>query len=285
MHPQVVIISCLNLLLIAGNKAARILVVIPSPCISHQVVFRPLTQELAKKGHEVTVLTTDPAFPKGQTPENLTEIDLHDISYPYKIKTLNSLNTSVSNAGVYETAKIIKMTLLNMFETQLRNDEVKRLIEEINSFDLLLIEGLVQPAFFLSHGFKRPVVLMNSYGGMTESYNMVGSSSQPVIYPGLFRKKLYNLSLWDKLKALLEYVVIKRLDKEVLELSDEMFKIHFPDASKLKEIISKVHMLFLNVHSIWEGNRPVPPGVIYLPELRSTKTKKPLPKVNIEENF
>lgn len=62
-------------------EAARILAVFPTPSISHQVVFRPLTQELARRGHEVVVVTTDPAFPKGQAPLNLTEIDVHDLSY------------------------------------------------------------------------------------------------------------------------------------------------------------------------------------------------------------
>lgn len=61
--------------------SARILAWFPSPSISHQVVFRPVTQELAKRGHEVVVITTDPAFPPGQAPSNLTEIDVHDMSY------------------------------------------------------------------------------------------------------------------------------------------------------------------------------------------------------------
>ncbi|KAI5633114.1 UDP-glucoronosyl and UDP-glucosyl transferase domain-containing protein [Phthorimaea operculella] len=47
-----------------NSNGARILVYIPTPSISHQEPFRPLTQELAKRGHEVTVITTDPAFPK-----------------------------------------------------------------------------------------------------------------------------------------------------------------------------------------------------------------------------
>ncbi|KAJ8727685.1 hypothetical protein PYW07_001804 [Mythimna separata] len=60
--------------------AERILAYFPTPSISHQVVFRPLTEALARRGHEVTVVTTDPAFPKGGTPPNLTEIDVHNLS-------------------------------------------------------------------------------------------------------------------------------------------------------------------------------------------------------------
>lgn len=49
---------------IGSNEAARILAIFPAPSISHQVVFRPLTQALAKRGHEIVVITPDPAFQK-----------------------------------------------------------------------------------------------------------------------------------------------------------------------------------------------------------------------------
>lgn len=52
------------LCVIGSNESARILAVYPTPSISHQVVFRPLMQELAKRGHDVVVITADPAFQK-----------------------------------------------------------------------------------------------------------------------------------------------------------------------------------------------------------------------------
>lgn len=47
------------------------------------MVFRYLTSKLANRGHEVIVVTTDPAYPKGQTPPNLTETDVRDLSYDF----------------------------------------------------------------------------------------------------------------------------------------------------------------------------------------------------------
>ncbi|XP_052741039.1 UDP-glucosyltransferase 2-like [Bicyclus anynana] len=63
------------------SETANILAIFPTPSISHQVVFRPLMHELVKRGHRVTIITTDPAFNEKQRPANLTEIDVHDISY------------------------------------------------------------------------------------------------------------------------------------------------------------------------------------------------------------
>ncbi|XP_052741051.1 UDP-glucosyltransferase 2-like [Bicyclus anynana] len=67
--------------MIGKVEPARILAVFPVASISHQVVFRPLINELAKRGHEVVVITPDPAFSKGKSPQNLTEIDIHELSY------------------------------------------------------------------------------------------------------------------------------------------------------------------------------------------------------------
>ncbi|XP_050676852.1 UDP-glucosyltransferase 2-like [Leptidea sinapis] len=61
--------------LITISEAARILAVFPVPSYSHQITFRPLTQELARRGHHVTVATY---MPTNKTMENLKEIDLHD---------------------------------------------------------------------------------------------------------------------------------------------------------------------------------------------------------------
>ncbi|KOB64163.1 UDP-glycosyltransferase UGT33F2 [Operophtera brumata] len=74
-------------------NGAKILAVWPTPSISHQVVFRPLTEELARRGHEVTVITTDPAFEKGKAPPNLREIDLHDLSYNIRSSRVFDLST------------------------------------------------------------------------------------------------------------------------------------------------------------------------------------------------
>ncbi|XP_049861771.1 UDP-glucuronosyltransferase 1A5-like [Schistocerca gregaria] len=42
------------------NHSARILGIIPTSSISHQLPFRLIALELAKRGHQVTVMTTDP---------------------------------------------------------------------------------------------------------------------------------------------------------------------------------------------------------------------------------
>ncbi|CAH0578323.1 unnamed protein product [Chrysodeixis includens] len=57
----------------------RILGIFSMPSLSHQVVFRALTFQLAKRGHELVVFTPNPVSPADGIPNNITEIDTEPI--------------------------------------------------------------------------------------------------------------------------------------------------------------------------------------------------------------
>ncbi|CAK1547649.1 unnamed protein product [Leptosia nina] len=91
---MLVILACFISMFSMGD-AARILAVYPIPSVSHNLVFRRVTQ-LINRGHLVTVITTDPAFPKDRSPVNLTEIDVHHTSYS-KFKKLFKVTENKTN--------------------------------------------------------------------------------------------------------------------------------------------------------------------------------------------
>ncbi|KPJ13397.1 Ecdysteroid UDP-glucosyltransferase [Papilio machaon] len=129
----------------------------PTPSISHQVVFRPLTQELAKRGHEVIVITPDPAYPKGQAPKNLTEIDVHDISYS-KWKIMMGRIKDVARDIIAQLEVIINSNNA-VFEEQMKTESVQEILKyKDDYFDLILVEACVRPAIGLSYVFKAPII-------------------------------------------------------------------------------------------------------------------------------
>lgn len=249
--------------LITTNEAAKILAMFPVPSISHQVVFRPLTQELAKRGHDVTVITPDPAFPKGQTPPNFTEIDIHDLSYTKWQELLK--HTSKPGTTMLEMLQIGFKVIINITETQFKDEAVQQLLKENNSYDLLLIEASVRPALVLSHIFKVPVIQISSLGPLRFNLETVGSSWHPLLYPNHFNQRIYNLTKWEKVMQLWDYYRLESYMDSMVDVEHEMVKRLFgPDVPSPKELQKNVHMLFLNIHPLWEGNRPVPPSVIYM---------------------
>ncbi|XP_068623994.1 uncharacterized protein [Battus philenor] len=262
--------------------AARILAIYPCPSISHQVVYRPITLELLKNGHHVTVLTADPIFPKGGAPENLTEIDVHDMSYSLLRKYLNTSVTGSKSDLVKHMKVIFEFTSFTI-ETQIKTDAVQKLImNSTEGFDLILLESLYLPALGFSHKFKAPTILVSSFGPFLGIYEIMGVPTNPFLYHNMLRQRLYDLTVWEKITELYNQFTMYYYQK-LSQMKDEkilkdLFGSDVPSLSVLKNYVD---MLFLNIHPMWEGNYPVPPNVIHLGGLH-LQPLKDLPK-NLQE--
>ncbi|CAG9568603.1 unnamed protein product [Danaus chrysippus] len=246
-------------------EAANILGVFPVPSISHQVVFRKITQGLANRGHNVTVITPDPAYKKGEAPPNYHEIDVHDISYAviqkfFKLKAhvFGDVMTFSDIRGSFEFMK-------ETFQAQLETREVQKLISERPKFDLILIESVIRLGLSYSHLFKAPVILVSSFTAVFDNHNVMGSQTHPLLYPIPFRNRFYNLALTEKLQQLYIHAYAEYADYLNREEEDAYLKEVFgPQCPSLKELNKNVDMLLLNVHPIWVDNQPVAPNVIYM---------------------
>ncbi|KAJ8708777.1 hypothetical protein PYW08_010159 [Mythimna loreyi] len=274
------ILSCLVLCLLiftSFNEAARILAVFPIPSISHQVVFRPLTHELARRGHEVTVITPDPAFPEGGTPPNLTEIDVHQISYDMWQKIFMA-STQGNKNDVVMVMDVILKALIAVVDAQLQDDKVQSLInDKTKQFDLLFLEACVRPALAYSYIYKAPVIQMSSLGAALDNYKNLGAPVHPMLYPSVTRQRLHNLTMWEKVKEFYYEYLITSLYENSQKAENAMLKKHFGHAiPPVSELNNNVDMLFLNVHPVFEGIRPVPPTVVYMGGLHQ-KPQKELP--------
>lgn len=70
-------VSLLFLLLAASAESARILAFFPIPAKSHQFVFRPIIEELAKRGHEVVYYT---GIGYDEVPQGIKQVILEELS-------------------------------------------------------------------------------------------------------------------------------------------------------------------------------------------------------------
>jgi hypothetical protein len=59
--------------LLSATHSAQILGIFPIPAKSHNTVFTALTRELARRGHQVTVISS---FPEKKPIPNLTDIEV-----------------------------------------------------------------------------------------------------------------------------------------------------------------------------------------------------------------
>lgn len=267
-------------LVLDQSESARILAEFPVPSISHQVVFRPLTEELAKRGHEVTVITTDPAFPKGGAPVNLTKIDVHDISYDLWKKIF--IEPATGNMDdVVLTLKLIYDAIAAIADAQFQDENVQKILRDKNrKFDLLLAKAIVRPVLVFSHIYKKPVIQISSFGGALDNYQNIGAPVHPILYPAITRQRLNNLSVIEKVTEVYNDYQITRVYRNLEEIENKILRKYFgDDVPPVSELNNNVDMLFLNINPIFEGIRPVPPSVVYMGGLHQ-KPNKELPKVS-----
>jgi glucuronosyltransferase len=261
-----------------GLDAARVLIVVPSLAISHQIVFNPVAQELARRGHHVVHLTTDPAFPPNQAPPNLTEIDLHDISYSIWMDGFLKTVTGKQN-GLYTQIDTAYNLVIQIFAKQMRTEAVKKLIADEKGFDLVIAEAWTRPALALSHVFRAPVILMSTLGALDEQYELMGAPVNPIMYPDFFRTRLYNLTLWEKVTEMYNRYQLHRMIVSYEQKEDAMLREVFgADMPPLQELKKNVELLMVNIDPVFEGYRPVTPNVIHLGSLNCAPAKD-LPQV------
>ncbi|XP_072946260.1 UDP-glucosyltransferase 2-like isoform X2 [Epargyreus clarus] len=263
--------------LITATDAGRILAVFPTPSISHQVVFRPLTEELAKRGHEVIVITPDPAFTEENLPANLIEIDVHNISYEAWRKEFFRLNIGDGNYLLSQSSVAFKL-FAKVFEAQMKEKEVQKVLDTGGRFDLLLLEACVRPTLALSHIFKSPVIQVSSFGPMFGTNEIAGVTIHPIFYPSVISQRIFNLTIWEKIREFYYYYKIEKLYKSFEPEENELIRKFFgPEIPPLSKLYDNIDMFFLNIDPIWANNQPIPSNIVYIGGIHQ-KPGKELPK-------
>jgi predicted P-loop ATPase/GTPase len=97
-----VVVACL--VAACGGEAARILGVFPYPSRSHMTVYSALTTELARRGHELVVVSP---YPLAKPMANYTDVDT--------MPAVAAIHDAVFNADIYEMADFPLILILTSF--------------------------------------------------------------------------------------------------------------------------------------------------------------------------
>ncbi|XP_023937620.2 UDP-glucosyltransferase 2 [Bicyclus anynana] len=263
--------------LLVISRTAKILAVFPVPVLSHQLVFRELTQELARRGHHVTIVTGIPLYPKGQAPANYTEIDIRPVTDNVRANLLNE--DIKSSDDIIAQFEVTFKAVTKIIEGLLELKDVENLIQDKSAhFDVIFVEDCVKASLIFSHIFNAPVIQISSFGGTFKTFEAVGASTHPFLYPLAVRRKYNDLSIQEYISEFYLLYKIAKLFNDAETLETEIVRKRFgKNTPSIHDLQKNIHMLFLNIHPIWDSNRPVPPNVIYLGGLHQ-KVLKELPE-------
>ncbi|KAF2900031.1 hypothetical protein ILUMI_06156 [Ignelater luminosus] len=246
---------------IPSTLGARILGIVPIPSISHQIVFRPIWKELSLRGHQLTVLTTDPI--KDPSLTNLTEIDLHSSYKMWKNFNMNKM----AKYSTLEMFYLAKQAVECLLVEQLEHPEVQNLIKnETESFDLLMVEGFYPIMFAFAARFNCPMIQMFSLDAPPYTHQLIGNPSHPVLNPSFMIPYIDKLSFFERLGTVLG-TVFENICHNYFgvrwqqTLTYKYFGNDYPD---IEDIGRNTSLIFVNTDLVFHQIRPLLPNIIQI---------------------
>ncbi|XP_055635124.1 UDP-glucosyltransferase 2-like [Toxorhynchites rutilus septentrionalis] len=260
--------------LIKCSESAKILAIFPVPFREHQLVYRPLIEQLANKGHDITLLTTDPidlrVAGNGSLVERIEQIDLN---FVYGLPILDDLKKI--NLDARDMLKNVFDVMRKISQAELQHPSVQELIQENAKFDVVMVEwsGVSLMNAFAYH-FSTPLVGIANGGAYINAHEALGNPNHPIGYPSIFMPFSEDLSLLQRISSVFFtiwyrfYYYTEEIPKQNL-IASENFGCGIPDVF---EIERKADLLLINSYQALGNVRPIGPTTIYLGGIHRKQT-------------
>ncbi|CAK1556338.1 unnamed protein product [Leptosia nina] len=270
------------LIYIAYCEAANILYIVPFPSKSHDIFFRPIGLELAKRGHNVTVITS---FDVPNPPKNYHKIvierkelwDLIGTGRPNVFETIKLKTHEMINAILWQGGLPFTKHILN-------SSQVQEFLSKDNTFDLVISETFVQEAMYtLAYKYNAPLVLVSAFGNCMRHNIAVGNPLQlatvlhefiSVENPSSFIGRLENLyvSLYEYFWWRFWYL------KEQESIARAFIKNLPPSMPSLYEMHQDASLFLINSHFSFDSPMALLPNIIEIGGLHATPEAESIPK-------
>lgn len=270
-------------MLIGTLNGYKILAVLPNPAKSHFAVFEPLMKALARKGHELTVLSY---FPQEQHVERYTDLNLGN-SQNQRISVFDLGNYQGYRYEKYRTIVALARMGYETCTDALAVPSVQHLIRSNRTFDLLISEYFDTDCFLgFADIFKIPVIGISSCTMLSIFNERLGNPNNPAYIPNNLLLFSDRMSFFERVEntvfGLLQQLVWQVLvDKPSNSIVKEVFGEQTPS---LEEMAYKTSIILVNSHFSLMSPRPQVPGVIDVGGMHIGKLKK-LPRVRINLIF
>ena len=260
---------------LVASDAERILVLAPMCSKSHTISFMPIVEELATKGHQVTVVTPyEFNFPT----ENIVEIRLQNAYQQFDIDWF-SMRKQSSIASFLQGIVNFRAIMKNGYDILMADKNFQEILKSravdlvivdavLNDFTLPIIDYLNVPFIMYSPSSNAPWVY--AAVNMPVSYATVPNGLGDYISKMTFLERVVNLVGNELFLLIRKYYILNFLD--------EIANKDFPNSRPIFEIERDSSLCIINSHPATAWHRPLPPNVIEIGALH-TRPPMPLPKV------
>ncbi|KAL6435043.1 hypothetical protein ACFW04_005264 [Cataglyphis niger] len=254
---------------------------------SHFDVFKPLLEELAYRGHEVTVISYFPRTKNAKMTKplpNYKDIDLVDPKVGIYVNKIDLQQISHSFRLVNDLF-LLKFLANFACNATLRNPVVKELLRSNEKFDVILTENFNTDCFLgFIHHFKTPYLTLSSHQIMPWTNEDMGNEDNPSYILNIFLGLTRPMDFLNRIKNTVTLLFFKASYEYWLRPDDQVIanEVFGPDLPKLKKIAQQSSALLVNIHSSLHGSRPQLPNVVEIGGIHIPSKINPLPKDIVE---
>jgi len=267
---------------ICRSFCENILAILAVPYYSHHIIHHQILQELASRGHNLTIYTP---YIMNYENANVTQHYLEGLVETFH-KYTNILDyklKEMSNNEIYgfwemrSTYKILKKVFKNLeFQKLFKN--------RVNHYDLIMTECLLCSPIVLAEIYDCPIVMLNAGESHVHQLQLLGNFAHPSIHPDIYVLPVLHseLSFINRINSFIIYRIFVGIWRFLtISLSDYLLYSTFPNLSykSQDEIISERLKLFLSFTSTMTASiRPIVPiyhqvGFIHVKKPKEIKDK------------
>lgn len=248
--------------------AAEILACLSSSGRSHHIIQTTILEELARHGHNLTVLSTLPVHKK-DLPANYHHIylELDDIQDWAKLRQRMLVNDSKSDLDQFRRIPTLVKMSIRRSKLMLDHEIVQNMMKSNQHFDLFVLGyNMNEMMLGLAGHFRVPSVLITTLPAIRLLRDIVGNPTAVSNAPAFGAAQDMNgrLNCFKRLKMFFEYtiefIVTKYVDKFMMERAYyEYFNESYPTYDEVKKNVS---LVFLNSHFSQGRIRPYLPALV-----------------------
>ncbi|KAF3424245.1 hypothetical protein E2986_12283 [Frieseomelitta varia] len=239
----------------------RILGVFPFNGKSHFMMFEHLMKSLARKGHQVDVIST---FPLKKPYPNYNDM----IVLPAERQFMNNLTYVEIDTMFRDSVVSVVATLAgNLVCEHLNNPQIQELIKnppKDPSYDVIIMEVFGAHCFaILGDILKVPVIGASSAVLYPWIYDFIGNPENFAFVPSNLLSYSQNMNFWERMHNFLSIVSSKwQFSSLSSEQTDIVRKYISSDAPDIRQLEKKMSMIFVNSHISINGIKDMTPAYI-----------------------
>ncbi|CAG9788158.1 unnamed protein product [Diatraea saccharalis] len=244
--------------LICYSGSLKILGIFPYHGKSHFIVARVFLLELARRGHDITVISY---YPEKDAPQNYHDIELERKT----VATEDNLPIeNLSYWSVIQTSLYLTTMGKENCEVLLADKRVQNLIKQKPKFDVVLVEQFNSDcALGLAYKLEAPVVGVTTHILMPWHYRRYGISYNPSYMTFHFLEGGTKPTLYQRIERVIFDAYIRMVYYLISQRPNQnALAEYFDDIPPLEDLAREIKFLLISQHFTLTGSSLLPANVI-----------------------